>query len=319
MQWRRLASELTRRVSPAAAVPILSFVTVFWLYKKFYNMVDVDEVDLRGLALVVDRDVAVNLQDMINRLEWGLSGLVLSLAWLVVVIVTMAIMWTSMAKRPAQRNALILVSLVLAVLAIGDSLEHNPLTLPPVEPTLLGYFDLAGIEDGRFLLHFFMGLIFSASVLMAIAAAAVVAEVDGPDPEALRRQRDRLKLVLYVGALVLVAGVIQVRTMHHLPALFLREHGESFVAANQALAMVTGTLWTLLLLGIYYPAARVLHMRILGLAQTKAEKEKKDVHTWLEEHGLHVKPLQLMLNLAAVLGPFITGSQAVEILKIFTG
>lgn len=303
-------------------VPFLPFVSFLVVHAVQLFIYRIARLDLAIGTLVVPEVRAPGLEselsDLARRIEWGLSGLALAMAWLAFAVVALVITWRSLAARPGYRRGFTAAGGAIAAALFAYSLTANPMTLPRLKPVLDAYFELRGLE-GRAFLYLPNAMLIAALVLLAFAASATLLRPSpgASSPDELKRSQLALRTLLYVAAVLLVTGVVQVRTLHRLPVVDLGEAGEPFFKMADSLALSTGGLWTLLLLTIYLPSAAILSERGRELARTATSEGDGDAQSWLHERGLDTTPLQHLLRLGAALTPFVAGSQAVEVLKIF--
>jgi hypothetical protein len=118
---------------------------------------------------------------------------------------------------------------------------------------------------------------------------------------------------LYVGTVLLVAGVMEVGGFHRLPTPYLSpEDAKAVDAIASMTSLSVGTVLTLMLLAIYGPAALVLRMRVMAVA---ARENPKDPDAWIREHGLESSLPQHLTRLAAVLAPLLAGGPLTMLLK----
>ena len=96
--------------------------------------------------------------------------------------------------------------------------------------------------------------------------------------------------------------------VHHLsPASYLlpeSEIGKSVASLVSGIVASMGTVFTLLVAGIYVPAAILLRARIRKLA---IREQPDDPDGWLETHKLTLKFSQSVRGVIALLGPLLAG------------
>ncbi len=315
------------RVLPAYLAPLVGFVGVLALSTWFNQATAVDSIDLAVSELgwaSRDPGPASATKDLLARLTWGASALVYTVAWLASFWVVLGVVRESLADRPKgfRRAAFGVATLLpVAVLVVGQ--RGNPLTIPAVRPMLEEAFLRMGIDSGPYLLHLFMGFGLSTAVLLVLGASATLAfPASGRQGvEHLRGQTQRLRRMLYAGAAVLVTAVIQTGAMHQLPMpLVAEDQGEIVRQISQGLSAAMGTVWSLVLLAIYLPAAKVLRDRALELARrATGEPLRPKQEAWLKEHGMETSLGQQLARVSAVLSPFLTGGPLMAALNLLGG
>lgn len=124
----------------------------------------------------------------------------------------------------------------------------------------------------------------------------------------LNVQSRRLQSVLFAGAAVLVAGVVEVDSLYHW-ALSLTKLNENQAAAVTASAIVpTGTFFSLFLAAAYLPAALILRERGMALARSALPLEGPAAQgQWLHNNGLGTSVASQVTSLLALLGPVLAG------------
>lgn len=317
------AGELHRLV-PAHLSPLVAVVGVLVLSFWFNKATAVDAIDLAVAELgwsSWEPDPASSTKDLLARLTWGATALVYTVAWLASLSVLLGVVRESLADRSERLRSLafgLALLLSAAVLVVGP--RGNPLTVPAVRPMLEEAFLRMDIDVGSYLLHLFMGFGLSAAALLVVAASATLAfPASGKQGvEHLRDQTLRLRRVLYAGAAVLVTAVIQTGAMHRLPLpLVAPENGEIVQQISQGLSATMGTLWSLVLLAIYLPAAKILRDRALELARhATGVRLRSKQEAWLEEQGMETSLRQQVAHVTAVLSPFLTGGPLMAALNL---
>lgn len=155
------------------------------------------------------------------------------------------------------------------------------------------------------------------AVLLALASSTLLSRPDGDeDLSSLEARSNRLALILYVGALLLVFATLRVNSLLHWSLAFLQpppwlkpeEAANAAFIYKGAEGLVSnmmagvGAFCTLLLAAIYVPAALVLSNRA-------AEAISRGAGAGQKEAAGRQTPLLLehWLRLAVILGPFVAG------------
>ncbi len=137
----------------------------------------------------------------------------------------------------------------------------------------------------------------------------------------LKKQIGYLNTGLFVGATMLVAGVVHSNALHQLPGVLLdQEAAENWDQMLQGLSASTGAIWTFLLLGIFGPSFYILRERARSLALASGEETTpQSIDEWLAEKGLKIQLPQILAQVIALLSPLIAGGPAAPLLHLVTG
>jgi hypothetical protein len=129
---------------------------------------------------------------------------------------------------------------------------------------------------------------------------------------ALQTQTRRLQAVLFAGAAVLVAGVIELDGLYTWAVSIAELSGYPKNAATviKASATVsTGTFFSLFLTAAYIPAALILRQRVGTLASVATGTvELTKQSEWLRDHGLSTSLVTQISSVFALLGPILAGA-----------
>lgn len=176
-----------------------------------------------------------------------------------------------------------------------------------------GYFAaeivLQKIDHGaavrRFIDTFNILVLGASPFLLAIGAVAVLQVEPCLPGESTRRLEERmheLNTLLYFGAGLLVAGVLEVWAFYSWPAAYLpATEAEEFFKLGSTMSSAAGALYSLLLISIYLPAAFVLR-RNLPAAPSTSE-------------GGAVEWLAPLARFTAMIAPLLAGLPLADALK----
>lgn len=257
-------------------------------------------------------------ESLVARMVWGLSAMVLVLAWAVATGGALWIITQSLTDRPLALRAR-LAGLAAAV-AVALFAWQDPLTIRRLEPVLNEAFAFMRIDLGPLLLRLFSSVLVGAAVLLAIAASSTLARPreEAPSPRHLAAQTQRLRQVLFLAATMLVAGTMQTAAMHRLPATLCEgDAREALAALGQGVSATAGTIWTLLILAFYLPAAMILRRRALTLAEAAEDGGEPDqIAKWLAEQGMESTLWQQLARLGAIVSPFLMGGPLTALLDL---
>jgi hypothetical protein len=145
----------------------------------------------------------------------------------------------------------------------------------------------------------------------------------------LARCFQRLSVAIYFGAVLLVVCVTHVSAQYSWPAALLEPGAtdeptktdlpKALNALTDQFALEYGTIFSLVLIGLFLPTWVVLRRRAWQVVRTrKASKTRADQQKWLESQGLGFTSIQHVAQVLAVLAPAGAGT-FIAILKTFSG
>jgi hypothetical protein len=137
---------------------------------------------------------------------------------------------------------------------------------------------------------------------------------------ALHVQNRRLKTVLFAGAAVLIAGILELDSLYRWAAsvagITKPENAATLISA--AAAVPTGTFFSLFLAAVYVPAALILRERGAALVRIALPGAGlPEQARWLEEHGLTTPVSSQITALVALLGPVLAGGPLNALAQVF--
>lgn len=209
-----------------------------------------------------------------------------------------------------KRRLLILLVVVLAVdVSLLVSLKVSADTSSPAQlllSTTVGQV-LPAINGYN---RLFDSMSLTATICLAFAACATLWQHrvnEAPTEEDVARRATLLRYVLYVGAALLAMSVLRLSATLTWGASFLTpdsEAGRSVATLVSGISSSLGAYFTLLMLGMYLPAAMLLRGRARRLAEgeTAADKDK-----WLSDRGLALSFADYLPRVIALLGPLLAG------------
>jgi len=346
-----------RRLSPA--LPFVGAILVYLVYRFFFSAADVAFIPLGFSPADLHVEVGAGLSDprsVVARLSWSVTGVFFVLALIASLIVLVRVIAAALRGRGfAVQGAVFGVAVVLAFSCAWFSVEDNLFTVRAFNPILERSFELLEIRHAPVLADWYTGLMLVVTVMLTFAASASLVSpleqstspassaAENPSEEAtssespasatsseepsskadhLREQLVRLNTALFIGATMLVAGIVHAIALHKLPGALLNEAlGEELNIVVHALSTSAGAIWTFLLLGIYLPAAFTLRRRASELARSEVSGDPthENVNTWLAENGLSSRMTQQLARIAALLGPLLVGGPAGAFLQLLTG
>jgi hypothetical protein len=137
---------------------------------------------------------------------------------------------------------------------------------------------------------------------------------------ALNVQNRRLKTVLFAGAAVLVAGILELDSLYRWAASVagITEPENAATLISAAAAVPTGTFFSLFLAAVYIPAALILRERGTALVRIALPGAGLPEQVrWLEENGLTTPVSSQITALVALLGPVLAGGPLNALAQVF--
>ena len=139
---------------------------------------------------------------------------------------------------------------------------------------------------------------------------------------ALARAQKRIRLLLYVGALALVAGTLQATALYTwaMSMIDLAPYGSSYSNASdipQAMGILNGSFYSIFLAGIFVPAIIQLRRQASRLANVAMPSAvAKERNKWLEENAIEGTFPRQLVSALAVIAPLIAGGPLVSLLEM---
>ena len=203
------------------------------------------------------------------------------------------------------------VALLLA-LAFGYYLYQNPTDYMSVFLELFKdriSTDVSGLAGLMKVINSFG---FAVCLLLTLAVCAILCTPkDTRNPEGLQKlalHMKYLRLVLYIGTMMLIVGMLLIRSIYQWSLTFMvREEAALKVAESffASLLATEGGFFTLVLAVVYLPAALIFRHRadsVEGLPEVEAEREKS-----LQDYNLAFSFTQSLPRVAAILAPLLVG------------
>lgn len=301
---------------------------VFGIYRMHYIAANIYNVDVGVTAkdLCVDwEDSLSTLQPVLGQLNWSVTGIFFVMAFFGAVVMLGRIILIALRQRTARKLYGLLAIIVVTVVTVGgSSLGDNPFAVKGFNSVLERTFKLLDMPHAEILLNVFTSIILVVVILLMVAAwsALVFNPANGVTEETHLKDKFRhLNTALFVGATMLVAGIVHASAMHRLPGVLIDKAGaENWDQLVQGMSASTGAVWTLILLGIYVPSLLVLQTRARHLALSSVEeKTPQKIDEWLLKNGLTSQLSQKLAQVLALLSPLIIGGPAAPFLQLVTG
>lgn len=311
--------ERIRTIAAAVAPPVLSMGTVaaVVLVARRLIQVDVDHLGLAPLLRVPAGDLALGVQEIAARLVWGMSAVVLVVACVATAVAAVVVLDRALLDSGVGPSRFALTVATVGAVAVPAFVvarfDFGGVTSTLVNET----FARTGLRGVSVLPNALHGLSFASVALVLAASCAALGRPPGTGDRVdhLVRQLRRLQVLLYVSALALVAGVVEVTALMRWSTVLL----PSSAAADAIRSLATiwpaivGTTYTLLLIAVFVPAMAILAHRGRALAP---DRDPKAADRWMEEQGLRSPLTAQVSRVLAVLGPLLAGGPAPLLLDL---
>lgn len=328
----------SRWLVPRSLAPALAVAAVFYLKGVFYNrftLGDREQLPLPDFAWgKVGASFEIVVRDFLSRQTLQLSATAVVLFWLAAVGFSLWVMLRFLRDGGLRgRLAAVALPVVGSAVAIFQTLPRGGeygkdwilIRLPrsllytfAEETGLNAAFEQAGAAKIVMLENLLSGLIISALLFLVVAVVTILwIGRRRPDPdesadEHVEWQRERYKALqslLFLGAAVLVIGVLNVRQLLLWPAGFLgegdAEHVKTLVGGYSA---TLGFYWAMILVALYLPATLALRHESSQLAhRALPEATPKERRKWLAEEKLRPSITAQLSHLVAVVSPVLAG------------
>jgi len=256
-------------------------------------------------------NVEVNASIYSPKASWALVSGVSFLACVVAVIVAGMIFYNLLRDfKPRTRWLLFLLVFFVSVdISLLISLNVSADKWSPAQ-TLIGATVAQALPAVSRYNRLFDSMSLTATLCLAFAACATLWQRDvndEPKTEDVARRVSMLRYVLYVGAALLALGVLRLSAMLSWGQSFLAPGTATGKSVSTLVAGITtslGVYFTLLMLGMYLPAALLLRERARRVAEGDDLEAKED---WLKKHGLAISVTDYIPRVFALLGPLLAG------------
>ncbi len=237
----------------------------------------------------------------VARAMWTLINGVHLLACLTAIVAAGVVIDRALSEySPAVRWTIILITIAAAAdIALGTSLWtlKKDLLSPAqlLHQATIGKKDLPGISKYNRIAEAFS---LTGALSLAAAACAILWKRDVNkllDEADLKRRINLLRPVLYVGAAVLILGVIRLSATHGWAVSYLPPNKDITTTVSSLTSGIIGSLgttYTLVIAGIYLPAILILRSRLNDVAPGQT-----DSSGWIK----------LVPKVIAIIGPFLAG------------
>jgi hypothetical protein len=160
-------------------------------------------------------------------------------------------------------------------------------------------------------LNCFLGCTLSVLVLMMAAfGATLVPSGSAVEPaDGAHTRMQQMQLLLYISAILLVAGVFELYALLRWPIAYYAEPADQAAIKTVAAAgaSAAGVFFSLLLASVYVPSAALQRFLTTSIAANARPKDKKAQREWLKDRDLYTTPIQILYRVLAILGPSLAG------------
>lgn len=278
--------------------------------------------------------------ELSGRISWSISVLLFFLA---IIVIYSVMLWNVFVttQKPSLPMVMIVLIVVIAIIAnsvegFSDTFKFNSAFLDPsvyAVSSAYAFVDIIQILGITTL----CGLAITLSILNWCASETVLKDEEVNEEKGsvdsiyqLATLQGRVKTLLYLAALVLVAGTIQTSTLYTWAVSMINNEGLVANSGTAALhyfdditklpgtmSFLSGAFYSILLFTVFTPA--LVHLRILSLKLARANSEKTTIgeqQTWLENNSLGSSATQQILSILLMLSPIITGGPFAMLLDL---
>jgi hypothetical protein len=260
---------------------------------------------LAGLSSVVQTRVAA----YVARSSWAVANGVHVIACLVAIVTASLVMYHALSEYDTKvRWMIILIVVVLAAdIALAIALWASIDVSSPGQELLRNTVGHVLPEINKYN-RYSDALSLTGTLSLAAAACATLWHRDMKnelDETQLVRRVNLLRPVLYVGAATLAIAVLRLSATFGWAASYLPPESDLGKAVTSLVAGIVGSLgtsYTLLMAGVYLPAALLLRARVKAFSATQP-----DPQAWLVKRGLTLSFPQYLPRVIALLTPLLAG------------
>lgn len=253
-----------------------------------------------------------------GRITWIFFRLAYIISCLVAFAIACYVMYSSFADKCCEKSkkdnravflilSAISLSSIFGILLYNHRKQYMSVLLPIFEKTIER--DLKNIADVMTQVNSFG---FAVCLFAVLATCSILYSAnDKASRTGLKQLSTKMKylqLILYVGTVMLVVGVLLIRSMYQWSLAFILRDEQAIKVAESFysnLLAAEGGFFTLILAAVYLPAALILRSRadsLEGLPEENAEKEKQ-----LKDYNLTFSFAESLPRLLAILGPLLAG------------
>ena len=312
-------------------VAVVVLLTHFILYKKFLfcSNSPCSPFTAAEIASSVAPADQTRFAAYVARASWTLINGVHLLACVLAIVTASIVIYRALAADYGDGKARWMIILTVIVLAADVSLFVALWTAEkdansPAQQLLRATVGQAQVLPGINKFNRW-GDVFSltGTLCLAVAACATVWRRDVNEKLDADRVAKRVRLlrpVLYVGALMLVVAVLRLSATHAWAVTFLpadTDLGKAVATFTKGIIGALGTVFTLLIAGIYLPAALMLQARVREVAPSQPNPQE-----FLTNNGINLSLPATLGRAIVLISPFLAGplgERLVEATKALVG
>jgi hypothetical protein len=308
--WWKLAYFLPLIV----AVAVLA--THFIFYRKFLFCLGVpcSPFTAADIAAGVAPADQTKFAAYIARASWTLINGVHVLACVLAIVTASIVIYRSLAADYKDRKTRRIIILTVIALAADVALflalwtaERDAYS--PAQQLLRATVGQAhGLPGINKLNRWGDALSLTGTLCLAVAACATIWQRDVNkklEADDVTQRVRLLRPVLYVGALMLVIAVLRLSATHAWAVAYLpadTDLGKAVASFTKGVIGTLGTVFTLLIAGIYLPAALMLQARVRKVAATQQSPED-----FIKNNGMNLSVPAILVRAIILISPFLAG------------
>jgi hypothetical protein len=273
-------------------------------------------------------------REILSKIYTGrLSWMFLATANVLFCVFSLWVFWSIARQWSNWKFATVLI-IVAAAIGFAASANDSLFLAKPLFKDTIQAAGRGGIANFTGIIFYLNALLYTGAVAMALVVALILFNktggfigkiVDmgdtvnndrlGATVQALSKQQDHLKTLLYVSTILLIIGVLRLSTGYTWALYFLTpETAKSAEGFFNTLTTTIGGFFTMLLAAIYLPTAYIIHKRAQAVIQGDKSIAAAAKDEEMEKKGFKFSVSETLPRLLAILAPFLTGPIA-DLLK----
>ena len=295
-------------------VAVVILLTHFIFYKQFLfcSNIPCSPFTSAEIAAGVAPDDQIRFSAYIARASWTLINGVHLLACVLAIVTAGIVIYRALAADYGDGKARWMIVLTVIALAADVSLFVALWTAEkdvnsPAQQLLRATVGQVLPEINKFN-RWGDALGLTGTLCLAVAACATVWQRNVNkklDADEVAKRVQLLRPVLYVGALTLVVAVLRLSATHAWAVTYLPANsdlGQAVATFTKGIIGTLGTVFTLLIGGIYLPAALMLQARVREVAPSQQSPEE-----FIKNCGIDLSLPATLGRAIVLLGPFLAG------------
>lgn len=306
-----------RRFVLCALGPLVIVLTGRWLFNTIINCKAIAFAQNKSF----DFETTIPPQFVAAQYAWGMSLVVLAVAFMVAAAWLASSIVDELGEHRSAAGAILVaiggVTIVLTtrVLMAKPSFD-NCVSENLLEPVLKTIVNKDGTTSFLAMVQYIAATMnvgaITVTLLLVAATSVITRPIQSNGDDAVRElawRIDKVKKLLYVGAIVLVAGIMSFVAVYDLPTGLLGED-KTLIAGAKELARGPLIFWgvtlTLILIANYAPATYFLNREALRLARELGDKSTpKDTDAWIQEQNLALSMREQSKRILTMASPLL--------------